>query len=298
MSRFKMPWVPDATSLPPAGQIDPDYSIAESHTIHISDLISLRVYRDTQPRILKIANLQKGLIIVYEENELVGEGTGFGLPVLVCSDQTYFSGSSTIRVAQQDDRWIIRKEFIMDRTARNRFRNVTLENRLARDLIAYLPRLYQMHPKLRFLRLKGVTQRIDISTSFLQIKPIGKVTVTYAVEKQRISISADFKDLERDKLEKMFMLNEQGSRFFRKYSDSQGTKLEDSKIGAWDGIRAEWASLKLPDNKVGFRLWKKKNSILRRGREYLKGSLDWVGLDYELSPETLIFEYPVEILGA
>jgi hypothetical protein len=286
------------TSLPPVEQIDLDFPIGESRTIRISDLISLRVYRDTRPRNLKIANLQKGLILVYEGNELVGEGTGFGLPVLVCSDQTYFSGSSTIRVSQQDDRWSIHKEFIMDRTARNRFKNITLENRLARDLVAYLPRLYQMHPKLRFLRLKGVTQRIDISTSFVQTKPIGKVNVIYAIDKQRISISADFKNLERDKLEKMFMLNEQGSRFFRKYSDSQRTQLEDSKIGAWDGIQAEWASLKLTDNEVGFRLWKKKNSILRRGREYLKDSLDWVGLDYELSPETLLFEYPIEILGA
>jgi hypothetical protein len=286
------------TSLSPVEQNDLDFPISESHTIRISDLIGLRVYRDTRPRNLKIANLQKGLILVFDGNELVGEGTGFGLPVLVCSDQTYFSGSSTIRVSQQDDRWSIRKEFMMDRTARNRFRNVTLENRLARDLIAYLPRLYQMHPRLRLLRLKGVTQRIDINTSFVQTKPIGKVNVIYAIDKQRISISADFKNLERDRVEKMFMLNEQGSRFFRKYSDSQGTKLEDSKIGAWDGIRAKWASLKLPDNEVGFRLWKKKNSILRRGREYLKDSLDWVGLDYELSPETSVFDYSIEISGA
>ena len=286
------------TSLPPVEQNDLDFPISESHMIRISDLISLRVYRDTRPRNLKIASLQKGLILVYEGNELVGEGTGFGLPALVCSDQTYFSGSSTIRVAQQNDRWTIQKKFIMDMTARNRFKNITLENRLARDLIAYLSRLYQMHSRLRFLMLKGVTQRIDINTSFVQTKPIGKVNVIYAIDKKRISISADFKDLERDRLEKMFMLNEQGSRFFRKYSDSQGTQLEDSKIGAWDGIKAEWASLKLPDNEVGFRLWKKKNSILRRGREYLKDSLDWVGLDYELSPETLLFEYPVEILGA
>ena len=286
------------TNSPPVEQIDLDFPIADSRTIRISDLTSLRIYRDTRPRNLKIANLQKGLILVYEGNELVGEGTGFGLPVLVCSDQTYFSGSSTIRVAQQDNRWTIRKEFIMDRTARNRFKNITLENRLARDLVAYLPRLYQTHPKLRFLRLKGLTQRIDINTSFVQTKPIGKVTVIYAIDKQRISISADFKDLERDRLEKMFMLNEQGSRFFRKYSDSQGTQLEDSKIGAWDGIQAEWATLKLPNNELGFRLWKKKNSILRRGREYLKDSLDWVGLDYELSPETLLFEYPIEISGA
>ncbi len=279
-------------------QVALDFVMSEGHTIRIADLISLRVYQDAQPHNMKIANLQKGLVLVYRGHELVGEGTGFGLPILVCSDQTYFSGTSTVQVAQQENRWIIQKEFMMDRTARNRFRNVTLENRVARDLFAHLARLYQVHPNLRFLRLKGVTKGINIDTSFIQTRPIGKVTVSYIIDKQGIRVSADFRDLERGRIEKVFMLNEQGATLFRKYVDSQGTLLEDSKIGAWDGIQAEWASLKLLSDELGFRLWKKKNSILRRGREYLKGSLDWVGLDYELSPETLVFEYPVEILGA
>jgi hypothetical protein len=53
----------------------------------------------------------------------------------------------------------------------------------------------------------------------------------------------------------------------------------------------------LPNEKLGFRLWTTKNSVLRRGREFLKGSLDWVGLDYEVNPATAVFEYLIEILG-
>jgi hypothetical protein len=286
------------TKSPPVEQVALDSVISEGRTIHISDLISLRVYEDTQPHNLKIANLQKGLVLIYKGHELVGEGTGFGLPVIVCSTQTYFSGTSTVQVAQQENHWIIQKKFMMDRTARNRFRNVTLENRVARDLFAHLARLYQAHPNFRFLRLKGVTKGINIDTSFIQTRPIGKVIVAYVIDKQEIRVSADFKDLEGGGLEKVFMLNEQGATLFRKYLDAQGALLEDSKIGAWDGIEAEWASLELPNGELGFRLWKKKNSILRRGREYLKDSLDWVGLDYELSPETRLFEYSIEILGA
>jgi hypothetical protein len=75
------------TNLPPVEQNAQDFPIDESRTIRISDLISLRVYHDTRPHNLKIANLQKGLIFVYERNELVGEGTGFGLPILVCSQR-------------------------------------------------------------------------------------------------------------------------------------------------------------------------------------------------------------------
>jgi len=278
-------------------QTSSDFLIAKEHNIRISASTGIRVYSDTRPHNLKIANLQKGLVLVYKGKELVGEGTGLGLPVLVCSDQTYFSGTSTVQAAEQVNRWIIRKEFTMDRSPRNRFRNVTLENRAARDLIARLARLYQLHPNLRFIKLKGVTKGIDINTSFISTRPIGKITVTYVIDTRRINIIADFKDIERNRLQKVFMLNEQGSRFFRKYIDSQRTQLEDSKIGAWDEIQAEWASLTFPPNEVGFRLWKKRNSILRRGREYLKNSLDWVGLDYELSPETRVFQYPIEILG-
>jgi hypothetical protein len=36
--------------------------------------------------------------------------------------------------------------------------------------------------------------------------------------------------------------------------------------------------------------------VLRRGREFLEGSLDWVGLDYEVNPRTDVFEYVIEVL--
>jgi len=60
--------------------------------------VSLRLYASTEPRNLKIADLQKALILVVNGTEAVGEGTGFGLPVLVYSDETYFSGSSKLYV--------------------------------------------------------------------------------------------------------------------------------------------------------------------------------------------------------
>ena len=102
-----------------------------------------------------------------------------------------------------------------------------------------MARLYQAHPNLRFLRLKGVTKGVDIDTSFIQARPIGKVTVAYTIDKQGIRVSADFKDLERSRLEKVFMLNEQGATLFRKYLDSQGTtigRLEDRSMG-WNKRR-------------------------------------------------------------
>ncbi len=267
------------------------------HNVPISSSTSIRVYSDTRPHNWKISDLQKGLILVQGETETVGEGTGFGVPVLLYSDETCFSGTSTVQVAPRNDCTIIRKEFFMDRITRNRFRNVTLENRKARDLIALLARLYQLYPKLRSLKFKGLARNIDIDTVFVKKKPRGKVIVTYVTSERQVSINANFKHLKTDDLERLFMLNEQGSRFYRRYSDSSGTELTDTKIGAWNGIDADWAALTTLHGERGFRLWTKEKSILRRGREFLNDSLDWVGLDYEIHPGTNVFKYRIEILG-
>jgi hypothetical protein len=43
-------------------------------------------------------------------------------------------------------------------------------------------------------------------------------------------------------------------------------------------------------------LWKHKDAILHRGREFLDGMLDWVGLDYEADPGNLHFNYDIELV--
>jgi hypothetical protein len=273
------------------------FSPINMFTTAVSNHVGLRVYSDTRPHNWKIADLQKGLILVFKGTEIVGEGTGFGLPVLVCSDETYFSGTSRVYLSRYGSRWIIRKEFVMDRISRNKFRNVNLENRTVRSFFAYLASLYQKHSRFRFLSFKKFTGEISIGTTFLKAEPLGKVMVTFTIDRQRILVKADFSHLKRERIRGIFMLNEQGSRFFRKYVDSQEISLADEEIGAWNGINAEWASLIDPQSGFGFRLWRLGGCVLRRGREFLKDSLDWVGLDYEVRPGNAGLEYVIEILG-
>lgn len=286
------------SSLPPKTNSSNSSSDAVVHTIPFSDTAAIRVYSDTKPHCGKISDLQKGLVLVCGGAETVGEGAGFGFPVLVYSDETYFSGTSKVRVSRHDDCWLVVKEFTMDRIPRNRFRNIKLENRKARTLIGHFSRLYQERPQFRFLTLKEVTKKMQIGTSFAIVKPVGKVLVTYEIRKPIIQVKANFHDVEKGKLRKIFILNEQGSTFFYRYFDSQGTELTDKRIGAWDKVIGEWGSLSASENGFGFRLWKKEDGILRRGREYVKDSLDWVGLDYEVNPSKTKFNYGIEILGA
>jgi len=278
-------------------EADFDFGRKDAFTVRISDHTCVRVYSSNRPYNWKIVDLQKGLVLVHDEVETVGEGTGFGFPILVYSDETYFSANSKVDVERQGGRIRIRKEFSMDRIARNRFRNVLLENRTVRDLFTFLAQKYQKHPHFRFLALKDLTKKINVDKIFVKAEPVGVIMVTYTIDGRCIRVNANLQNVKRERLRKVFILNEQGSTRFQKYVDSQGARLAQEEIGAWDQITAEWASLMLPNEKLGFRLWTMKNSVLRRGREFLKGSLDWVGLDYEVNPATGVFEYSIEILG-
>jgi hypothetical protein len=270
----------------------------EEYTVPIFNSVALRVYSDTKPFNLKIASLQKGLILVYDGVERVGEGAGFGFPVLMFGDETFFSASSTISIARTGSAVRVRKEFIMDRTARNKFRNVHLENTQVRAFIRYLTGLYQTNSSFRFLTLKEFFVTIGVESVFVKTAPIGKVTVTYDVRSCVVNIKVDFSHLKKKRPEKVFVLNEQSASFFRKYTDANRASFADKQIGAWDIVNSDWAAITSLQKHVGFQLWNVKGSVLRRGREVMKGSMDWIGLDYEVEPQNTVFKYKIKILGA
>ncbi len=274
------------------------FSKIDSCTIPLSSSLALRIYSDTKPHNSHIADLQKGLIFVHKGIETVGEGTGFGVPVLLYSDETYFSGSSHVYFCEQDNCKIIRKEFLMDKVPRKKIRETQFENRKLRAILRYLAEMYQKHRHFRLLTLENLFGNMGVHTSFVKSVPAGTVIVTYGISKDRIQVKSDSSFLNRENLEKIFMLNEQGSRFFRTYLDSNSTKLVDKQIGAWEAVGSEWASITDLHGRVGFRVWKAKDTILRRGREFLKDCRDWIGLDYEIDPKNTAFEYEIEILGA
>ncbi len=269
----------------------------DEYAIPISKCIALKTSVDTRPHNLITASLQKGLRFVYKQKEVVGEGTGFGVPVVLCSDETYFSGSSRLCLYKKNDSITVLKEFLMDMIQRKEFGGIRLENQKLRAAWKSMDRLYQKHIYLQILA-SALGGRLGVQFSFVKTEPIGKVTVTYSAIKNRLNIGVDLNFTMRKKLRKVFLLNEQGTAFFRNYSDSNGIQLADSQIGAWQRVEAESACISDMQRRVGFSLQKKKDSILHLGRELLRGSADWIGLDYELSNWNRTFEYGIEILEA
>jgi len=286
------------STAPSTIRLNSEFLKIDECTVPLSSSLAIRVYSDTRPRNSHIADLQKGLIFVHKGVETVGEGTGFGVPVLLYSDETYFSRSSHTYFYEHDDYKVIRKEFFMDMVPRKRFRRIKLENQKVRSILKYLAEMYQKHRHLQFLTFERLSINMGLRTSFVKTAPTSKVIVTYGINQSSIHVKAVFSLLKKENLQKIFMLNEQGSRFFRRYSDSNGTKLVDKQIGAWETIKAEWANITDLQGRVGFHLWTVKNSVLRRGREFLEDSRDWIGLDYEINPKNAVFKYEIKILGA
>jgi hypothetical protein len=263
----------------------------------VSEHLAIHAYSDTRPHNMKISELQKGLILTWKQTELIGEGTGFGVPVLIYKNETCFSSTATLQISTDtNSNTILTKNYHMHRTARNSFRNVTLQNHTARILIDHLSSLYQEHPNFRNLTLKNLTSKIGIGKAYAQTTPKGTINVTYTIHKHKININADLKNITRTNLKKIFILNEQGTTHFRKYRDPTHKELVDDKIGAWDNVEGEWACIETLNGHLGFRVKKTPKSLLRRGREYLKNSLDWIGLDYEVDPSLDHFTYTIDLL--
>jgi hypothetical protein len=271
----------------------------EKYSIPVSNCIALNVYSNTNPHNLKIASLQKGLVLACDGKEVVGEGGGFGFPVIICPEETYFSGSAAITLSRTSESFTVRKVFSMNRASRNKLGNVRLENHQARAFIRYLSELYQGNKRFRsILLLKEFIVTMGVEATFDDADSIGKLQVTYEICGNVIKVKVDLSQIEKERRKRVFVLNEQSAGFLRRYSDSRGTLLVDGQIGAWDDVEAESACLSDLQGQFGFRLWQAEGAVLRRGRETMCNCLDWAGLDYEVNPNNDFFEYRIELLGA
>jgi len=268
----------------------------QEYTIPVSNLLSLRLYSDTRPHHHHIADLQKGLILVHREKELVGEGTGFGAPIVRYRNKTYFSSSSTVQISRKSNETTVLKQFVLDTISREQFRRVETDTEMTRKIRIRFEELYMSHKHWRLLPLANLSKNIGVQKSFVRTEPKGNVAMTYRIDPPLIHVTADFNLLEKGSVQKIFLLNEQGSKYFRKYSDSKGVVLFDKQIGAWEKVESNWARVSTLNGEAGFRLWNVKDATLARGREFLKGTFDWIGLDYELGPKKTEFEYDIEIV--
>ncbi len=92
----------------------------EVYDVALDGSLSLRLYEGSRPHNLEIAPLQKGLIMVLHGEELVGEGTGFGVPVVKYADVTYFSRTAVVYFCKAGEATVISKRFKLDTTSKKK----------------------------------------------------------------------------------------------------------------------------------------------------------------------------------
>lgn len=271
----------------------------DSWTTGIDRDIGVRIYSDTRPHNLDGAPLQKGLILLLEEKELIEEGMGFGAPVVDYADRTFFSSDAQTVVSDEGQEKIVMKTFKLNSVLRKQLSSgpyieSVLYNPIARRLIDRY-RGGGMEPQFKFIM--SLINMLNIHTRFQKTKARGDIILTYRIRHRTINIEVNLTGLHRNGCRNIIILNEQGSAFFTRYQDGSGLILRDNQIGPWEKIRAPHASFSDTDGNLMFELENSGDAELFRGREMVRGRLAWAGLDYILDPSTDRFWYSIKLGG-
>ena len=180
--------------------------------VSLGDGLSVRAYPDTRPHNLKLSAVHKGLVLVDRGEELIAEGFGFGLPIVMYGRMSYLSQEATLRVTSGPDETTIVKGFGIDSLDRTQ---------------------------------QGAAR-------FDRVSSLGTVVITYVVAGPRITVTADFGGLRPFDFDQFYVTAEQGSTFFTQYRDSDGRQLSCEDIGPWQAITATTACFSAPAQDVEF----------------------------------------------
>ncbi|HEY9207355.1 MAG TPA: hypothetical protein VIO58_15700 [Candidatus Methanoperedens sp.] len=265
--------------------------LTEPITIRISDRVSLRLYPDSRPHNLEIADLQKGVVLMLDGKELIGEGAGFGAPVVRYDDATFFSTSARVYVCEPK---VIMKSFLMDSVSRKRFGT---GGPYVDQIYSILHRIFTwsyLRFKCRpiFNKIMEFRRTLGLRTEFVRVRSRGMVNITYTLSSS-MQIKVDLTGLDTRGCKEILILNEQDGDFFRRYFD--GEEVTGDRIEAWRQVNSEKASFSDVRGSLTFALAKINGSSLISGREHVKRCLSWSGLDYSLGPGTRDFTYTLEI---
>jgi uncharacterized protein YlbG (UPF0298 family) len=246
---------------------------------------------------METAPLQKGLVLMLDNKELIEEGMGFGVPVVKYADKTYFSTSATVLVQKNPSACELKKTFVLDAVSRKLWRNSYINDEFYSVWQKRFAKLYLTHKELsqllnKFMELREIAK---VKTEFIKVKSRGTITVNYEVHPTVVNVRVDYSDLMLNACQEVLVLNEQGSTIFGEYFDTSGLKLAGNKIGAWTAVSATRASLLNQEKKLSFSLPKNSGATLFRGYEKTRNRFSWAGLSYSMAPNHGTFDYSIRL---
>jgi hypothetical protein len=272
--------------------IDPTGTV----NLPLTDRLSVRLYKDCRPNFLETGALQKGLVLLIDGQELIEEGVGFGLPIVKYMDKTFFSSKAEVSMSKTGSGYKLTKVFTLDTVSIKKFGRATyIDDSLYSPVRKTFQSLYFKHKKLAPLFNKAMELRelANIKTEFTTVKPRGTVTINYHIQPTGVNIEANFSKVALNKCCEVLVLNEQGSGVFQKYTDSNGSHLIGNKIGAWETVTADKATLQNAKEQISFTLQNDLDATLFRGWERTRKRFSWAGLSYSMRPNNGTFSYSI-----
>jgi hypothetical protein len=232
-------------------------------TVPLQDELALRLYSDTRPHVGKVASLQKGVALVYQGEELIEEGFGFGLPIVQVGDVAYLSRHATADLVQDENRVTLVKTYTID--------------------VADRP--------TRFLRIK-----------YEDVEPLGTVVFRYTlVEPSTIEVTVDFTGLAVD-WDRAYVMNEQGAINFPVYQDSDGDLWHGDEVGIWRATEAPFGCWVHREGALRFCVATEPGRRTFVGRERYNQYrwtgiyyLSWSGIDVEIDPPVDRYRYTLHV---
>lgn len=270
--------------------------------IPINRNISLKVAKVSKSsRDYPTARLQKGLLLVYDGQELVEEGVGFGVPILKQGLHTIFPGDLSFSSQRTGRNQIITALFKMNLEERiTTPRNRSIENKQLYSIKNYLAAMIRNFPMSRNL-LTAVSNRLRFmfnwETVYKETRYYREVKVIYTIDriKYQVRIDLDTVGALHDCITEVIVMNEQGARYFDRYQDSDGYFLRENEIGCWDEVTADEASFVCDQYRLAYNLRQVKGARLFRGRELIGTRLAWSGFGYSFTPTDESFIYELRI---
>ncbi len=265
--------------------------------INAGDSVRLKVYPDCRPQNLEIAPLQKGIVLMLNDLELIEEGAGFGVPIVKYSDYTFFSSSAKLYFEKNGANSVFKKVFSVDSISKKRVHNAKISYGLYSFFHSVFERIYLNRTSFRFI-LDGVMRVrhiVGVHTEFIRMQPRGEIVITYHFFPNLIKVNVDLSKLDSTNCREILLLNEQGASHFRTYTDNDGVHLCDREIEAWTRVTAGQATFSSDDIGVSFSLNNVKGVSLFRGREKIKDRFCWAGMTYALESKIRSFEYFVKL---
>jgi hypothetical protein len=269
--------------------------VGNSLTCPLNESLSVRLYRDNKPHCLETAVLQKGLVLVYEGEELIEEGIGFGVPVIKYEDKTFFSSNAQIVVNPETGSF--EKHYLLDTNSTKRFYKTHVDDNFYQVIHKLFEKAYLGHQTMQPVNNKIMELReiLKIKTEFRQVQSRGVVKVKYALKCNAVEVSVDFSGIDLEGCLEFLVLNEQGANTFGCYTDTDGLRLNGARMGAWDLVSAKGATLTNPDGSLAFSLEHKSSAKLFRGWEKTRNRFSWAGLSYSLQPSRSRFDYVISV---